>query len=56
MSDRKALARAIAARTTPRFIEIKEEKRDRRPIILGPNEMRNFDKERERLIRLLDEI
>ena len=32
MSDRKALARAIAARTTPRFIEIKNEKRDRRPI------------------------
>ena len=54
MSDRKALARAIVARTTPRFIEIKDEKRDRRPIILGPNEMRNVEKERERLIRLLD--
>ena len=25
MSDRKALAREIAARTTPRFIEIKKE-------------------------------
>ena len=55
MSDRKALARALAARTTPRFIEIKEEKRDQRPIILGPNEMRNIEKERERLIRLFDE-
>jgi len=28
MSDRKALAREIAARTTPRFIEIKKEKRE----------------------------
>ena len=53
MSDRKALTRAIAARTTPRFIEIKEEKRDRRPIILGQNEMGNVEKERELLIRLL---
>ena len=53
MSNRKALARAIAARTTPRFIEIKDEKRDRRPIVLGPNEIRIIDKERERLIRLL---
>ena len=35
MSDRKALARAISARAAPRFIEIKEEKRDRRPIA-GP--------------------
>jgi hypothetical protein len=29
MPDRKALARAIAARTTPRFIEIKRERRKR---------------------------
>lgn len=37
MSGRIALAREIAARTTPRFIEIKPEKRDRRPILLnGP--------------------
>ena len=55
MSDRKALARAIAARTTPRFIEIKEEKRDRRPIVLGPDEMRSVEKERARLLRLLIE-
>ena len=34
MSDRKALARAIATCTAPRFIEIKEEKRDRRAIVL----------------------
>ena len=40
MSDRKALAREIPARTKPRFIEIKKEKRDRRPIVLGPEEMR----------------
>ena len=53
MSDRKALARAIAARTTPRFIEIKEEKRDRRPIVLGPEQMRLVEKERARLLRLL---
>ena len=26
-----------------------------RPIVLGPNEMRNVEKERERLIRLFDE-
>jgi hypothetical protein len=39
MSDRKALAREIAARTTPRFIEInKEEKTDRRPIMLWPDD------------------
>ena len=55
MGDRKALAREIAARTTPRFIEIEEEKRDRRQIILGPNEMRNVEKERERLLRLLED-
>ena len=53
MSDRKALARAIAARTPPRFIEIKKEKRDRRPIVLGPNEMRLVEKERERLLSRL---
>lgn len=51
MSDRKALAREIAARTTPRFIEIKKE--EWRPI-LGPNEMRNVEKELKRLARLLD--
>ena len=55
MSDRKALARAIAARTTPRFIEIKEEKRGRRPIVLGPDEMRLVEKERQRLLRLLED-
>ena len=31
MSDRKALAREIAARTTAPFIEIKKEKREWRP-------------------------
>lgn len=44
MSDRKALAREIAARTTPRFIEIKKEKKDHRPIVLGPDEMRLVEK------------
>jgi len=29
MTDRKALARKIAARTTPRFIEIKRERKRR---------------------------
>jgi hypothetical protein len=29
MSDRKARAREIAARTTPRFIEVKRERRKR---------------------------
>ena len=53
MSDRKALAREIAARTTPRFIEIKEEKRDRRPIILWPDDVRRAEKVRKRLARLL---
>jgi hypothetical protein len=48
-------ASEIAARTTPRFIEIKEEKRNRRPIVLGANEMRNVEKERERLLRLLED-
>jgi hypothetical protein len=51
MSDRKALAREIAARTKPRFIEIKKEKW--RPI-LGPDELRNVEKERKRLARLLE--
>jgi hypothetical protein len=31
MSDRKALARAIAARTKPRFIEIPRERRSKVP-------------------------
>jgi hypothetical protein len=48
MSDRTAVARAIAARTTPRFIEIKEKKRNRRPIVLGPDEVRVVEKERKR--------
>ena len=30
-----------------------DEKRHRRPIILGPDEMRNVEKERARLLRLL---
>ena len=55
MSDRKALAREIPARTKPRFIEIKKEKRDRRPIVLGPEEMRLVEKERDRLMRLLED-
>jgi hypothetical protein len=29
MTDRKALAREIAARTTPRFVELKPERRKR---------------------------
>jgi hypothetical protein len=49
MSDRKALARKIAARTTPRFIEIKKE-REWRPIA---DEEKRFAKERRRLARLL---
>jgi len=53
MSDRTAVARAIAARTTARFIEIKEKKRNRRPIVLGPDEVRVVEKERKRLARLL---
>jgi hypothetical protein len=32
MSDRKALARAIAARSKPRFIEIKPERRRKSPL------------------------
>jgi hypothetical protein len=43
MSDRKALAREIVARTTPRFIEIKEEKIDRRPIMLWPDGVRRAE-------------
>ncbi len=53
MIDRKALAREIAARTTPRFIEIKREKGPWR--VVGPEEMRNVEKVRKRLLRLLDE-
>ena len=45
MSDRKALAREIAARTTPLFIEIKKVKWD---------EMLNVEKVRKRLARLLE--
>jgi hypothetical protein len=55
MSDRKALAREIAARTTPRFIEIKEERRDRRPIMLWPDDVRRAEKVRKRLARLSEE-
>jgi hypothetical protein len=44
----------MAARTTPRFIEIKKEKREWRPI-LGPKEMRNVEKERKRLLRLSED-
>ena len=51
-SFRSALAREIAARTPPRSIGKK--KREWRPI-LGPKEMRNVEKERERLLRLLDD-
>ena len=47
MSDRKALAREIAARTTPRFIEIKKEREWR------PDDEKRFAKERRRLARLL---
>ena len=46
MSDRKALARAIAARTTPRFIEIKEEKRDRQADNSRPKRIR-YSRERK---------
>jgi hypothetical protein len=52
MSDRKALAREIAARTTPRFIEIKEEKRT---FVRRPHDDRGEAKVRKRLARLLDE-
>jgi hypothetical protein len=55
MSDRKALAREIAARTTPRFIEIKDERRDRRPIMLWPDDVRRAERVRKRLARLLEE-
>ena len=49
MSDRKAFAREIAARTTHRFIEIKKE-REWRP---NPDDEQRFAKERRRLARLL---
>ena len=55
MSDRKALARAIAARTTPRFIEIKKRSGTAGRFVLGPDEMRLVEKERKRLLRLLIE-
>lgn len=40
-------------RTTPHFIEIKREKEPWR--VLGPAEMRNVEKVRKRLLRLLKE-
>lgn len=55
MSDRKALAREIASRTTPRFVELKEERRDRRPIMLWPDDVRRAEKVRKRLARLSEE-
>jgi hypothetical protein len=55
MSNRKALAREIAARTTPRFIEIKVEKQDRRPIMLWTDDVRRAENVRKRLARLLEE-
>jgi hypothetical protein len=56
MNDRKALARAIAARTPPRVVEIKRERGAGR-IVLCPTDMlaiaqgRWAEKERERLMR-----
>ena len=35
MSDRKALARAIAARSKPRFVEIKRERQRQPSIVRG---------------------
>jgi hypothetical protein len=49
------LAREIAARTTPRFIDIKEEKIDRQPIMLWPDGVRRAEKPRKRLAGLLEE-
>jgi hypothetical protein len=47
-------SREIAARTTPRFIEIKEEKKDLRPIMLWPDDVRMAAGVRKRLARLLE--
>jgi hypothetical protein len=55
MSDRVALARALAARSKSFFIEIKRERKGWRPF--SPNELlaikqgRWAEKERERLVR-----
>ena len=51
MSDRKALAREIAARTPPRFIEIKKE-RDWSPTAHDEERAAKF---RKRLARLLED-
>jgi hypothetical protein len=39
MSDRKALARKISARTTPRFVEVKPERRRALEIIENVNRL-----------------
>ena len=55
MSDRAALARAIAARSIPRFIEIKRERIRRVPFssdeLLAIKQGRWAEQERERLIQ-----
>ena len=55
MSDRKALARAIATRSQVRFIEITRERRRRVPFssneLLAIKQGRWAETERERLIR-----